>query len=148
MRWWTLLVLALAPPGHALAGEGPLNWFSYQDSTVKLMVCNVVEMGGIRTDLSDFAPSAGAAWAKGHGSMVDCYVFPLKTVGVYLDSSATLRVQVRGGRFYSMLDASWREHPQGGTAYTLVVFAAGFRLKDVTGFVLEPYVLKSEGKLR
>jgi len=148
---FTVGLLALTDTTNSWGEEAP-SWFSYNDSTVSVDVCNVVMRGKDEVDLTDFAPAAGAAWSREHDPGVSCYAFPIKTVGVYLDGTSTLSIQVRGGRIIPMLDASWLDHHQGGTAYTLVIFKQNFRLKDVIGFTLangpRHYSLTFESKLR
>lgn len=150
MRWLLALFLLMAYPLPAWAGEEP-SWFVYRDSTVQVHVCNELRFqNGYRTTLSEFAPAAGAAWAKEHGR-VDCYMFPVKVVGVYLDGSYSLSL-VCGRRTYSMIWATWLDSPQAGTVFARVVIPNDYRLRDVTGFVLDGkgrrYILKPESKLR
>ena len=158
-RGWGVLLIGLlagvalcAGPSRAHAGGEPLSWFAYDDSTVHLDVCNIIRIGGVETTLSEFAPSAGAAWAKAHDTTMDVFVFPLKTVGVFLDGNLHLQIETGRGRVYQMLDATWLEHPQGGTAYTLIAFRRDFSLKEVSGFALvgksKRYELKLESRLR
>jgi len=148
----TVLVGLFWIPQFLWAGGDHPSWFSYNYSTVSVQVCNVVVINKDEVDLTDFAPAAGAAWSREHDPGVSCYAFPIKTVGIYLDGTSTLSIQIRGGRIIPMLDASWLDHHQGGTAYTLAIFKQSFRLKDVIGFTLangpKQYPLTFESKLR